>query len=973
MLAGLAFMGVAWWLLPFQSATDDEADVRKPAAGTAGVDQAVPADTYSELPSQSAVSPAPLAEAKRRYDEAFTRYTNLATSPASAGDRESALRDYRQAYADYVALKQASDAQSSATASTAAQPTVHPAADGLAVRSYLPDKGAAGSQVLIELSSSVRVAELGASFRDRSLPVRAVADRIVAVNIPVDLASADIRLTWRDKAIASLPFAVQAPRNVPLHDQQVTPSSQAQTLRSPSGVSVTLPGGLLKSPRQLSISRVENPAVEQQTPFSDMEVYDISIAGMTQLDDFIEIGIPFDPTRLDPRIPVEANFSPARWDEKDKRWVDLFYRVDSRTNTLYLATDHLSSFWTGFSLLGLGKTAGIVVVAGGAIGEVAERWANDKYVSKNAKIRILYSDTALRQQFPDAEWKRAIGPAALASSSRYDANYAAAVQDIAHIFEEALARYVAAGFPDPTVKGLFGAHLYTRYVKVKIDSLYNYHVQQGEMAHETFWDTIHVPSELIRLEFFRPVTAKEGSYEMHFATLKGHLAHELFHVVQRPNYPLSITFVETPHKWWREATAEWAGHDLAKVPARSGWEDDPQLLITRVGAGFLSNPINSTGRVAGTSSLVGGLDYEYLSAAFVRFLVRERKLKISELITQVAKDPNSDPLLPLRRQLDGSSGKGFNDLFGDFAVWLLQRTQLPLSDFEGKTSSVVAQRSDTVKLSPGQSRIRVEPTGAASTQSPKLHVFRVPRGREHLSPQDRPLQVIDLSQPSGYELAAADGDTLYFIAGNGSAQSMAIGLSISAERDGAWQRAAGATLQLQADGTAAVWALRIAADKAPASRLLADFSARTDTTNNPMEFLAIAIAKQGGLDLVRTGDGQVSIQVPAVSGSLSNGYDTQSFRFSGVSLNGSFTPSRLDRQGNIGSVSGSFTARSDTVDHRGNSTGVSYSGEVTGTFVAGAPGFLSLRLNGAYRYDHDDPELLDGTARESTSIRLKYP
>lgn len=977
-LAGLVLLGGAWALLSERTEPLEDASRWRAASTTTDnpfeSEAAAPpaAALASSLDSTDSASTR-LSDAKRRYDEAFARYTNLTMRPASADERASALRDYRAAHADYLALKDAPEVPSAATDADSTPSTPAPSSDGLAVRSYLPNAGAAGSQVLIELSSAVRVAELSAAFRDRRLEVRAIADRVIAVNIPVDLTTADIRLTWRGKAIASLPFTVQAPTSVLLSEQQVVPSPQPQTLRSPSGVSVTLPAGLLNSPRQLSISRLENPAVEQQTPFSEMEVYDISIAGMTQLDDFIEIGIPFDPAKLDPRVAVEANFSPARWDEASKSWVSLYYRVDRKSNTVYFATDHLCSFWTGFSVLGLGKTAGIVVVAGGAIGEVAERWANDKYVSKNAKIRILYSDAALREQFPDAEWKRAIAPAALSSSSSYDGHYAAAVQDIAHIFEEALARYVKAGFPDPTVKTLFGVHVYTRYVKVKIDSLYNYHVQQREMAHETFWDTIHVPSELIKLEFYDPVVAKFGKFEEHFATIKGHLAHELFHVVQRPHYPLSITFVETPHKWWREATAEWAGHDLAKIPARSDWEADPALLVERIGTGFLSNPINSTGRIAGSSSLVGGLDYEYLASAFIRYLVRERHLKINELIAAVAKDQEADPLVLLRRQLSGSNGQGFNDLYADFSIWLLRQAQLPLSDFSGKSDQFVAQRSDIVKLAAGESRLRLEPTGVGSPASLKVHVYRTPKGREQLTMQDRALQEIDLSQPSGYDISAADGDTLYFVVGNGSERAETVGLTISTRADGSWQQAARASMQIKANGSATVWAVRVQASKPSASRLLADFNTETRPTGNPLDFLAIAIHQQGGLDLIQAGEGQISIHIPASHGTLNNGYDTQGFQFSGITLTGSFTPSKRDKHGNIGSVKGRFTASSNTVDQRGNGTGIGYTVEVTGHFSTTTPGHFSMSLDAKYRYDYDDPDIPDGNATRSISISLRYP
>ncbi len=613
------------------------------------------------------------------------------------------------------------------------------------IKSCYPREGPAGSYVILELGGRIKPDRIKVRYGDRDLPFAGLGERCLGFNIPVDRGSDAIRLFDGDREAGRVAFTVKAPVVTLLHEERTAPSGQKQVVRSKEGITVTLPGGMLKQARTLSISRVENAPVAREGPLEAGEVYDISIEGMEQLDGFVEIGIPYDPGKLDKDIPVEANFSPARWDEKGKRLVDLYYRVDEPSHTVYFLTDHLSLMAFGAFALGVAKTGAMVAAVGGTIGEVVERWANDKYLSLNWKVRVLYSDKALRKTFPDAEWKEAIAPANLYGVDRYDAKYSAAVQDIAHLFETAHACYVEAGFPDLTQKSFLGVP-YRRYIKVKVDSLFG--LAHGELAQETFWDTIHLPTEILKLEFFNPVQADAKNFEYSFNFLKSGLAHELFHSVQGQYYGSTLAaFLGTEHKWWKEATAEWAGNDLAKVPYRSGWEKDLPVLLTRLGPRFLDHPVNSLGKIAGTCSETGGLEYEYLAAAFVRYLVRERGYDFKALVTEVAEEGRkTDPLVRLRTLVKAGASPGIDDLYADYAAWALAQAQLPVSDFSNPSNPmVVARKSEVLAVDEAKVSLRISQKNKPANGH--ILVFRAKKGAEKLEPKAKPMAVIAESRP----------------------------------------------------------------------------------------------------------------------------------------------------------------------------------------------------------------------------------
>ncbi|HPR65072.1 MAG TPA: DUF4339 domain-containing protein [Thermoanaerobaculia bacterium] len=670
----------------------------------------------------------------------------------------------------------------------------------LTVKEYYPKSGPAGSCVLLEISKSVEPEHVKILCGDHNLAFSYLGDNCYSVILPTDPSSNQIRLLYKDKEADSVSFAVLQPEITLLHEEKLRPSPTGQRIESKAGISVTLPGEFLDKQRYLTISRVTNPAVPRQDPFHDLEYIDITIDGLSQLKDYIEIGIPYDPSLIDPSIPLEANFDPAYWNEEEQKWIDVYYRVDPDSHKVYFITDHLC-----VSVIGLG-TAAITV---GVASEIGERLLNDKYISRDKKVRILYSDAGLQQLFPNKKWEARIAPAKLHTGNWYNPKISSAVQDFGHILDISLARYMREGFADPTVKTVWGKHVYNRYVKVKVDSWYN---AGGEMSHDTFWDQINVPSYLINTYFYDENMTARDTFEDRFTRLKAFLSHELFHVFQRPYYSITIALIQTPHLWWREACAEWASHDLAKIPDRPGWYKDAPYISDRISYNYLKYPLSTIGNQTGT--VVGnGLEYQYVTAIFLRFLVREKGFNIKELTERVALDSGADPLRPLRKYVRRQTGKSFDEVYAEFANWLLKTTGLKLFDkIDLKSNAVVAERTVPVFVPDKETTVRVYQLCAENKDPQRISVYKLPGDREHLTQNETPAARLDDCFPETAEIEVSHGDYLAVVISNGTEWPQKSGLTIQARPEEKWENIFYETVETKPDGTTKVLVFKVSSE-----------------------------------------------------------------------------------------------------------------------------------------------------------------
>lgn len=128
----------------------------------------------------------------------------------------------------------------------------------------------------------------------------------------------------------------------PGKEEQVILSPENLIAKTEAGVTVELSEYILDD--QVELTVVPLATEEDSDEGYKIESYEISLEGMTQLDDFITIRIPYDSNYCldgqDPSKCVGAKY----YNEENSQWEDIMFTVDSSAMELVITTDHLSRF-----------------------------------------------------------------------------------------------------------------------------------------------------------------------------------------------------------------------------------------------------------------------------------------------------------------------------------------------------------------------------------------------------------------------------------------------------------------------------------------------------------------------------------------------------------------------------------------------------------------------------------------------------
>lgn len=148
-----------------------------------------------------------------------------------------------------------------------------------------------------------------------------------------------------DKPAAAMEAPVSKPLTLtPLISETLAPSDSPQTVAYKDQVKVTIPGGLLKDSRKLTISSIDDPPPPNYEGFKQGAVYDISLEGLSQFDEDILIEFPYMLTGLESEYPAAALNWVEYFEPSMGIWFPVPSTVDPQRKTVMVRTRHLSTY-----------------------------------------------------------------------------------------------------------------------------------------------------------------------------------------------------------------------------------------------------------------------------------------------------------------------------------------------------------------------------------------------------------------------------------------------------------------------------------------------------------------------------------------------------------------------------------------------------------------------------------------------------
>jgi hypothetical protein len=561
--------------------------------------------------------------------------------------------------------------------------------------SVFPERGPVGSKVYLQFDQSVldQAENLTAWYGQKQVPLTGISEDIVQVDVPIDASSGSILIKSDKASSKSINFTVDSLISTPLISQEVQPSNQMQTISYKDEVSVTFPPGFLDKPRKLSISKLENTPASPMEPFGSSIAYDISIDGMEQLPDYIKVSMKYTPDDVDPDHPAVDQLTMMRWNDEFKNWEIIPSQLNETQQSIDFITNHLTplkGFFAWPTKIAVVKTAAATVaVIGATVGGlyIAERLCFTSYITPQGNFKLYYNKKVWDVFEKYSTWQKPSMASGLASYNPKHPNY---IQDIGEVMETAFKNYIGKGYKNPVdVPGRIWGTWHTP-ITVKISGVWSTltKVATGEEdpQYGKLFGALHFPARL----FMNMSSNPDKAYTA--------IAHELFHRFQAEYYgrrSFLKSSIGTGDYWWIESSAEYAS-------CMEAWGTVKYTHFLEEGfkPDFLDYPITSTG-------LKGPLwtrDYEYASAAFIRYLVEQKGLKFKDMFEMASKGSALSQLDAYVRSVNPDDRLGY--YYAYFANWavfsntgILKNSGLAsFKDDVSDRTMEIAEKKDTLSL-----------------------------------------------------------------------------------------------------------------------------------------------------------------------------------------------------------------------------------------------------------------------------------
>lgn len=662
----------------------------------------------------------------------------------------------------------------------------------LSIEDHFPRSGVPGSLVALKFKKDISgVENLKAFYNDEEILLSDIFEDTAMVMIPANARAGRIHVSAGRKKSNAVEFALAQTKITPLHEEQVSPVAGGQVINYRDEVIINIPEGILDRPRNLSISLVENAPVNTMAPPGNSMAIDVSIEGLTQLEDYLEISLKYDPAALNSAYSAHDQLAAMRWDEETGSWSALHYWVDEENETIHMLTDHLS-FLAVPSLVAVGGTAlktGAAVVATAATLWVVEKMTLYSYTTPQGNFKIFYHKKLMDVHYGGGRWTK---PDRAAGISNYSSNHPQYIQDIGELLETALANYCdVRKFKNPTVAPGYLWGQRRTPLTVKMGGVWG--TATGLMAgyespqYGKVFGAIHLPAAMF----------DGGNLSLNYANI----GHELFHTIQAQYYGRSsfLQWTGTKNYWWLEATAEYAG-------CREAWQtrDLDGALRSGLGADFLTYPLNSTGINPGFSR-----DHQYASAAFFIYLVDVIGVDFKELVEFAAA---GEPLAKLDEYIKRSDILGLSYCYQKFAAWtafsgssFLARYKPADFSPDAKGKGDMAEKKDLLSL-PEKSSLEINMSGADNEST--LHIFRM-KGTERINDNIiHPLDILSSSHDETILDNLQAGEVIYLLAVNSSDHDQSLTAVMKYQQEGQDVELTH-TFDLQGNYSARLWAVKI--------------------------------------------------------------------------------------------------------------------------------------------------------------------
>ncbi|MBU1108336.1 MAG: hypothetical protein KKB51_16805 [Candidatus Riflebacteria bacterium] len=131
-----------------------------------------------------------------------------------------------------------------------------------------------------------------------------------------------------------------------LVSQVLQPSASEQTVTWNNQVTVKIPGGLVKTPSRISITKIDNPTIKAGLSVGIMNSFDICLGNDEVFEKPLTLEFSYDPTMLPSNLPAHKSVFLAWWNPKQTAWHITPSQVDEKNCKIIVKTQHLTVWST---------------------------------------------------------------------------------------------------------------------------------------------------------------------------------------------------------------------------------------------------------------------------------------------------------------------------------------------------------------------------------------------------------------------------------------------------------------------------------------------------------------------------------------------------------------------------------------------------------------------------------------------------